>query len=54
MRLVDRMLCTDCGPRKLIEAELRYKRSPGKDEFAECAFCHRNRLCKCYQIAIGR
>lgn len=54
MKLVDRMLCTDCAPRKLLEAEMSFKRLPGKDDFAECAFCHRQRPCKCYQIAIGR
>lgn len=54
MRLVERMLCNDCGPRKLINAQMTYKRSPGKDDCAECAFCHRERPCKCYQIAIGR
>ncbi len=54
MRLVERLLCSDCAPRKLIMAEMHYKRSPGKDEFAECAFCHEKHACKCYQIAIGR
>ena len=54
MRLVERMICTDCGPRKLEKAKMRYSRKPGKDNVAECAFCHRERVCKCYQIAIGR
>ena len=54
MRIVERLLCPECGPRKLIDAGMRYKRSLGGDDFAECAFCHRERLCKCYLIAIGR
>ncbi len=54
MRLVERLICTDCGPRKLQQAEMHYKRQPGKDDTAVCAFCHKERVCKCYQIAIGR
>ena len=49
MKINERMLCAECAP-KLTAAEMTYRRSPGKDDFAECAFCHRERPCKCYQI----
>ena len=50
MRIHERMLCGDCGPGKLIRAEMTYRRSQGKDDIAVCAFCKRERPCKCYQI----
>lgn len=50
MKINERMLCRECAPGKLIQAELTYRRVPGKDDLAECAFCHSERPCKCYQI----
>lgn len=50
MKVHDRMLCTDCAPRKLREAEMSFRRSPGRDDLAVCAFCGRVSPCKCYQI----
>lgn len=50
MRIHERLLCSECAPRKLREAEMTFRRSPGKDDVAVCAFCHRERPCKCYQI----
>ena len=59
MKEVERMLCTECGPRKLVAAGLKYSRKPGKDGIARCDFCDggknsRERVCKCYGIRIGR
>lgn len=51
--IVKRWACKECGPRKLIQAELRYGRSPGNDKQTECDFCHEFRFCKCYKIEIG-
>ena len=50
MKIRERMLCSECAPRKLLQAEMTYKRSPGRDDVAACAFCGRIRPCKCYQI----
>ena len=50
---VKRWACKDCAPRKLIQAQLKYGRSPGNDKQTECAFCHEYRFCKCYNIEIG-
>lgn len=52
MKMVERLLCSRCGPKKLIQAEMTFKRSPGKDDVGVCAFCHRETACKCYVIAI--
>lgn len=54
MKLNERMLCAACAPRKLMEAEMTFRRLPGKDDVAVCAFCgiydRREKPCKCYQI----
>lgn len=50
---VKRWLCKDCAPAKLIQAEMRYGRSPGNDKQERCAFCGQYRFCKCYNIEIG-
>ena len=52
MRTYERLLCLDCA-KKLDRAELTYRRRPTKDNLAVCAFCHRERPCKCYQIVTG-
>lgn len=51
---VKRQLCTECAPRKLIDAEMVYRRRAAEDEPGECAFCGHNGVCKCYEIFIGR
>lgn len=54
MITVERMICTECAPRKLIKAQMKfYSRAPGKDDVAECSFCHRIRYCKCWRFQIG-
>ena len=54
MRIVERMVCGECGPRKMKTAQLIFKPAPGKEDVTECAFCHRIRYCKCWAIRIGR
>ena len=49
MKINNRLICSECAP-KLQRAELTYRRTPGKDDFAKCAFCGRERMCKAYQI----
>ena len=50
MKIRERMLCGECAPRKLLQAEMDWSRCPGKDDLAVCAFCGRERPCKCYRI----
>ena len=50
MKINERMLCSECAPGKLQRAELTFRRAPGKDNVAVCAFCRRERPCKCYEI----
>ena len=51
MKWRERMLCGACAPRKLIEAEMTFNRKPADDNIAVCAFCGKERPCKCYRIA---
>lgn len=54
MRVLERMICTECAPGKMKAAQLVYRPAPGKEAVTECAFCHKTRYCKCWQIRIGR
>lgn len=53
MRTHERLLCLECA-KKLDRAELTYRRNPGKDNVAACAFCRRERPCKCYLIVADK
>lgn len=50
---VERMICCECGPRKLRGAQLIYREIPEKADVTECAFCGKIRYCRCWQIRIG-
>ena len=51
---VKRQLCSECAPRKLIAAEMTYRRRAAFDEPGKCAFCGHEGVLKCYEIMIGR
>ena len=54
MILLERMICTECERKKLLPAGLKTRfRAPGKNDVAQCAFCHQVRYCKCWRIEIG-
>ena len=53
MKIVEKMICSECERKKMRPALLIYKEVPDSGVVTWCDFCHEMRYCKCWKIRIG-